>query len=71
MMRSGTTLIQRLLARDARFYCVFGWEIAETAPRPGTSWDQPDTGGPLDYHSWRHRGWKRASACRGTILVPC
>ena len=42
MMRSGTTLIQRLLARDPRFYCAFGWEIAEPAPRPGTVWDQTD-----------------------------
>ncbi len=42
MMRSGTTLIQRLLSRDPRFYCAFGWEIGEPAPRPGTSWDAPD-----------------------------
>jgi hypothetical protein len=42
MMRSGTTLIQRLLSRDPRFYCAFGWEIGEPAPRPGTSWDEPD-----------------------------
>jgi hypothetical protein len=34
MMRSGTTLIQRLLARDPRFYCALGWEIGEPAPRP-------------------------------------
>jgi hypothetical protein len=42
MMRSGTTLIQRLLARDPRHYCVFGWEIAEPAPRPDTDWSAPD-----------------------------
>jgi hypothetical protein len=42
MMRSGTTLIQRLLARDPRCYCALGWEIAEPAPRPGTNWDAPD-----------------------------
>jgi hypothetical protein len=42
MMRSGTTLIQRLLSRDPRFYCASGWEIGEPAPRPGTSWDEPD-----------------------------
>ena len=42
MMRSGTTLIQRLLARDPRLYCALGWEIGEPAPRPGTSWDAPD-----------------------------
>jgi hypothetical protein len=42
MMRSGTTLIQRLLARDPRFYCALGWEIGEPAPRPGTDWNAPD-----------------------------
>jgi hypothetical protein len=42
MMRSGTTLIQRLLACDPRHYCALGWEIGEPAPRPGTSWDAPD-----------------------------
>jgi hypothetical protein len=42
MMRSGTTLIQRLLSRDPRFHCAFGWEIAEPAPRPETRWDEPD-----------------------------
>lgn len=35
LMRSGTTLIQRLLARDPRFHCALGWEIAEPVPRPG------------------------------------
>ena len=42
MMRSGTTLIQRLLARDPRCYCALGWEIAEPAPRPDVRWDAPD-----------------------------
>jgi hypothetical protein len=42
MMRSGTTLVQRLLARDPRLYCALGWEIGEPAPRLGTSWDEPD-----------------------------
>jgi hypothetical protein len=42
MMRSGTTLFQRLLARDPRNYCALGWEIAEPAPRPGTDWGAPD-----------------------------
>ena len=41
-MRSGTTLMQRLLARDPRFYCAYGWEIGEPAPRPGTIWTEPD-----------------------------
>ena len=42
MMRSGTTLLQRLLARDPRFYCALGWEIGEPVPRPGTDWSVPD-----------------------------
>jgi hypothetical protein len=41
-MRSGTTLLQRLLARDERFYSALGWEIGEPAPRRGTVWSEPD-----------------------------
>ncbi|BBY36005.1 putative sulfotransferase [Mycobacterium mantenii] len=33
MMRSGTTLLQRLLATDPRFVCAYGWEVVEVAPR--------------------------------------
>jgi hypothetical protein len=33
MMRSGTTLLQRLLAADSRFSCAYGWEVVEVAPR--------------------------------------
>lgn len=33
MMRSGTTLLQRLLAADPRFVCAYGWEAVEVAPR--------------------------------------
>jgi Sulfotransferase family len=33
MMRSGTTLLQRLLAADPRFRCAYGWEVVEAAPR--------------------------------------
>ena len=32
MMRSGTTLLQRLLAADPRFACAYGWEVQEVAP---------------------------------------
>jgi hypothetical protein len=35
MMRSGTTLLQRLLAADPRFMCAYGWEVVEVAPRLG------------------------------------
>ena len=33
MMRSGTTLLQRLLAANPRFHCAYGWEVVEVAPR--------------------------------------
>ena len=33
MMRSGTTLLQRLLAADPRFHCAYGWEVVESAPK--------------------------------------
>lgn len=42
MMRSGTTLVQRLLAQDPDTACVFGWEAMEPAPRLGIVASQPD-----------------------------
>lgn len=33
MMRSGTTLVQRLLAADPRLTCAHGWEVIAPAPR--------------------------------------
>jgi hypothetical protein len=38
MMRSGTTLLQRLLAADNRFHCAYGWEVVEVAPRLDYTW---------------------------------
>ena len=38
MMRSGTTLLQRLLAADNRFHCCYGWEVVEVAPRLDYDW---------------------------------
>jgi hypothetical protein len=35
MMRSGTTLLQRVLSADPRLTCAFGWEVGEPAPRLG------------------------------------
>ena len=35
MMRSGTTLLQRLLAADDRLHCAYGWEVVEVAPHLG------------------------------------
>lgn len=42
MMRSGTTLLQRLLAADPRFRCAHGWEVIEAAPRLDHRWDVED-----------------------------
>jgi hypothetical protein len=43
MMRSGTTLLQRLLAADPRFVCAYGWEVVEVAPRLNYQFtDAPD-----------------------------
>jgi len=36
MMRSGTTLMQRLLAADPRNTCTYGWEAMAPAPPPGS-----------------------------------
>ena len=38
MMRSGTTLLQRLLAADDRFHCAYGWEVVEVAPKLDYPW---------------------------------
>lgn len=42
MMRSGTTLAQRLLAADPRFTCAHGWEVVEVAPRLDHDWSVAD-----------------------------
>lgn len=42
MMRSGTTLLQRLLAADPRFHCAYGWEVVEAAPKLGYGFDGDD-----------------------------
>ncbi|HYY01317.1 MAG TPA: sulfotransferase [Mycobacterium sp.] len=42
MMRSGTTLLQRLLAADPRFNCAYGWEVVEAAPRLDHQFDDVD-----------------------------
>lgn len=38
MMRSGTTLLQRLLGSDDRFQCAYGWEVVEVAPKLDGQW---------------------------------
>lgn len=42
MMRSGTTLLQRLLAADPRAVCAYGWEVVEVAPPLDHDWSAPD-----------------------------
>ena len=47
MMRSGTTLLQRVLASDPRLACAYGWEVGEPAPRAGLgSRRRPTRGSP-------------------------
>ena len=43
MMRSGTTLLQRLLAADDRFHCAYGWEVVEVAPKLDYQWSTDGT----------------------------
>lgn len=59
MMRSGTTLVQRLLAADRRFRCALGWEVLEVAP-------------PLDWQPGREdprigRGEEREAQTRAFV----
>jgi hypothetical protein len=42
MMRSGTTLVQRLLASDPRLHSVRGWEVGEVAPPLDIDWTAED-----------------------------
>ncbi len=42
MMRSGTTLLQRLLASDGRHYSALGWEVRAPAPAPDAWPTEPD-----------------------------
>lgn len=40
--RTGTTMLQRLLASDPRHHGSLWWEVRFPAPLPGTRWDAPD-----------------------------
>lgn len=42
MMRSGTTLVQRLLAADPRLKCAYGWEVVSPVPRLDHLWTAVD-----------------------------
>ena len=53
MMRSGTTLVQRLLASDPRHACTLGWEVLTPAPPPGS--DPADPGDRISAAEARDR----------------
>jgi hypothetical protein len=42
MMRSGTTLVQRLLAADPSLMCAYGWEVRQVAPPLDLDWSVED-----------------------------
>jgi hypothetical protein len=45
--RTGTTMLQRLLASDPRHHAALWWEVRFPAPLPGTRWSEPDPRIPL------------------------
>jgi hypothetical protein len=45
--RTGTTMLQRLLASDPRHHGPLWWEVRFPAPLPGTRWDVPDPRIPI------------------------
>jgi hypothetical protein len=64
MMRSGTTLLQRLLAADDRFHCAYGWEVVEVAPKLDHRWSSltPATEDPRIVISERREATSREMA---------
>ena len=56
MMRSGTTLVQRLLAADPAHHAALGWEVLEAAPRLDTD--------PADPEPRRTKGLEREAQTR-------
>lgn len=42
LMRTGTTMLQRILSSDPRNYAAMWWEVRFPAPHPGTDWSRPD-----------------------------
>ncbi len=47
LMRTGTTMLQRILASDPRHYATMWWETRFPAPHPGTDWNEPDPRIPI------------------------
>ena len=42
LSRTGTTMLQRILASDPRHYAALWWEVRNPTPFPGTSFSEPD-----------------------------
>lgn len=42
LARTGTTLLQRILACDPRHYAALWWEVRNPTPFPGTNFSEPD-----------------------------
>lgn len=42
LMRTGTTMLQRMLASDPRHHAAMWWETRFPAPPPGVDWNAPD-----------------------------
>ena len=64
MMRSGTTLLQRLLAADDRFHCAYGWEVVEVAPKLDYQWSTDGTDPRIAISEQRAAGRIRRPALR-------
>ena len=47
LMRTGTTMLHRILASDPRHYAAMWWETRFPAPHPGTNWNEPEPRIPI------------------------
>jgi hypothetical protein len=47
LMRTGTTMLQRIIANDPRNHACMWWETRFPAPQMGTDWNKPDPRIPI------------------------
>jgi hypothetical protein len=47
LMRTGTTMLHRILASDPRHHAAMWWETRFPAPHAGTNWSEPDPRIPI------------------------
>ncbi|MFK7895998.1 MAG: sulfotransferase [Myxococcota bacterium] len=47
LMRTGTTMLHRIISRDPRNYAADWWETRFPAPHPNTDWSKPDPRIPI------------------------